>query len=165
GFLATESNVRVAQTVRYDEDAESCDGAMAQGLAGGADVLIAVPRDAKAAVCMATAWRASGSKGRLLFSDAGENASLIQALGPGAEGLEGTGLAPDPASGFAAAFNARFHTPPTPYAANTYDALLMLAYALQQSRGKGGAGLATAVNAVVRGTGPAVGWDKPDVGN
>jgi ABC-type branched-subunit amino acid transport system substrate-binding protein len=163
GFLATETNLRVADTVRYDQDAQPCDGSMNEALAARADVLLAVPDDAKTAVCMANAWRASGSKGRLLFSDAGQNASLIQALGPGAEGLEGTGLAPDPGSGFADAYNAHFHAAPTPYAANTYDALLMLAYGLQQSKGRGGADLATAVGAVVRGTAAAVGWDKPDV--
>jgi ABC-type branched-subunit amino acid transport system substrate-binding protein len=165
GFLATETNVRVAATLRYDEDAQSCDSAMGQAIGAGADVLLAVPTDAKAAVCMATAWRASGSKGRMLFSDAGQNATLMQALGPGADGLEGTGLAPDPGNGFAQAFEARLHTPPTPYAANTYDSLLMLAYGLQQSGGKGGANLAKAVNTVVRGTAPPVGWDKPDVAN
>ena len=30
GFLATETNVRVADTVRYDEDGQSCDGAMGE---------------------------------------------------------------------------------------------------------------------------------------
>jgi ABC-type branched-subunit amino acid transport system substrate-binding protein len=163
GFLTTEANVRVAQTVRYDQDGQSCEGPMGQALAAGADVLIAVPDDAKSAVCMATAWRASGSKGRLLFSDAGQNASLVQALGPGAEGLEGTGLAPDPGNGFTDAHTARFHTPPTPYAANTYDSLLLLAYGLQRSGAKGGATLATSIGAVVRGTDQPVGWDRPDV--
>jgi ABC-type branched-subunit amino acid transport system substrate-binding protein len=163
GFLSTETNVKVAETIRYDQDAQPCDNSVNEALAGNADVLLAVPDDAKNAVCMATAWRSAGSKGRLLFSDAGENATLGRSLGPGAEGLEGTGLAPDPNSGFAQAYEARFNAPDTPYAANSYDALLMLAYGLQKSGGRGGKALADAMNVIVRGSNGSVGWDKPDV--
>jgi hypothetical protein len=88
----------------------------------------------------------------------------VQALGAGADGLEGTGLAPDPSNGFAEAYTARFHAPPTPYAANTYDSLLLLAYGLQRSRGHGGSALATAVGDVVAGTAAPVTWDRSGVG-
>ena len=163
GFLATEDNVRVAATVRYDEEEQSCEGPLSEALAGNADVLLAVPDDAENAVCMATAWRAAGSPGRLLFSDAGENAALMQSLGPGAEGLEGIGLAPDPNNGFTEAYQARFNAAPMPYAASSYDSLLLIAYGLQKSGGSGGKALADAIDTVVRGTGTPLGWDEPDV--
>jgi hypothetical protein len=163
GFLATEANVQVSATIRYHQSSQACDDPVHEALATNPDALLAVPDTADAAVCMAKAWRATGSPSRLLFSDAGENASLVQALGAGAEGLEGTGLAPDPANGFGAAFESRFHEPRTPYAANTYDSLLLLAYGLQRSRGAGGSSLARAIDTVARGTGPPVGWDRAAV--
>ncbi|MCU1448556.1 MAG: Legumain [Acidimicrobiales bacterium] len=163
GFLATEANVQVSATIRYHQPAQACDDPVGQGLATNPDVLLAVPDNADAAVCMAKAWKATGGRSRLLFSDAGQNETLVQTLGPGAEDLEGTGLAPDPSNGFGAAYEARFHAAPTPYAANTYDSLLLLAYGLQRSGGAGGSSLAKAIDTVVRGTGPPVGWDRPAV--
>jgi ABC-type branched-subunit amino acid transport system substrate-binding protein len=159
GFLAVEANVEVKSTIRYEQGQQPCEESIDDALATNPDVLLAVPDGAAEAVCMAKAWRARGTRTRLLFSDAAQDPSLVQTLGAGAEGLEGTGLAPDPANGFASAFEQRFNTPPTPYAASTYDSLLMLAYGLARSGGHGGRSLAAGIADVVAGAGAPVGWD------
>jgi hypothetical protein len=97
------------------------------------------------------------------MSDGAENPAVLQALGPAADGLEGTAPAPDPGNGFARAYQARFAQPAPPYAANTYDSLLLLAYGLARSNGAGGAALAEAVGSVVHGTTAPVGWDGDGV--
>ncbi|MBV8160537.1 MAG: ABC transporter substrate-binding protein [Acidimicrobiia bacterium] len=165
GFLAVEANVQVTATIRYDQTTQPCDDAMGQALASGADALVAVPNGAQQAACMVSAWRAHGSVShpRLLFSDSAQDPSLLTSLGPAVEGVEGTGLAPDPASGFAAGYQAHFGAPPPPYAANTYDSLLLIAYGLARTHGKGGAALATGIGAVTAGTGPPVSWDAAGV--
>ncbi len=162
GFLATEMGLRVTATLRYNQ-AQPCQEYVTEALAGHPDTLLAVPDQDTDAVCMARQYHTLGSPGRLLFSDAAQDPALIQALGAQAQGLEGTGLAPDPANGFTQAFEARFHRPPTPYAANAYDSVLLLAYGLQRSGGHGGAPLANGISAVVAGKGPAVGWDRASV--
>jgi ABC-type branched-subunit amino acid transport system substrate-binding protein len=163
GFLATEAGLQVTATIRYDQSAEPCQGPVDQALGSGPDVLLAVPDHASQAMCMASEWRARGSPHRMVLSDAAQDPSLISALGPQAQGLEGTGLAPDPANGFAQAFEARFHRPTSPYAANTYDAVLLIAYGLERSGGDGGAALARAIASVVAGKGQVVGWDGAGV--
>ena len=163
GFLAAELGLQVRALVPYDQSSQSCERPIDQALGAAPDALIAVPDDAQQAICMANESRARGGGTRLLFPDSGQDPSLIQALGPRAEGLEGTGLAPDPSNGFAEAYTARFGEGPPPYAANAYDAVLLLAYGLDRSGGHAGRELADAISAVVAGTGPAVGWDAPGV--
>ncbi len=163
GFLATEMGLRVTATVRYDQSAQPCQRFASQALASGADALLAVPDRTEQAACIARQYRAAGSPRRLIFSDAAQDPPLIQALGAQAEGLEGMGLAPDPSNGFAKAFKARFGQPPTPYAANTYDSVLLLAYGLARSGGHGGVRLANAISTVAAGTAPGLGWDRPAV--
>jgi ABC-type branched-subunit amino acid transport system substrate-binding protein len=159
GFLATEDGLRITSTVRYDQSETPCRGPLDHALASGADVVLAVPDHASQTICMAKEWRARGSKPRLLFSDAAQDPSLISALGPRATGLEGTGLSPDPHNGFASAFKARFHRLPSPYAANAYDSVLLLAYGLERSGGDGGDTLAHAITDVVSGRGQSLSWD------
>jgi hypothetical protein len=163
GFLATEAGLRVTATLRYNQEAQGCREPLDRALASGADAVLAVPDHASQAICMAREWRARGSRPRLLFSDAAQDPSLLSALGAAAEGLEGTGLAPDPGGGFARAFESRFHRPPTPYAANMYDSVLLIAYGLARSHGKAGAALASAISELVDGKQPAVGWDRSAV--
>lgn len=163
GFLATEAGLRVSATIRYNQEAEGCQGPLDQALSSSADAVLAVPDHAGQALCMAKEWRAQGSRPRLLFSDSAEDPSLISALGEGAQGLEGTGLAPDPANGFSRAFTSRFQRSPTPYAANLYDSVLLVAYGLARSQNKTGASLAKAIWAVAHGRGPVLGWDRSGV--
>ncbi|MBO0693435.1 MAG: ABC transporter substrate-binding protein, partial [Acidimicrobiaceae bacterium] len=163
GFLATEKALRVTATIRYDQEAQGCQRPLDRVLNSGAQVVLAVPDGANQAICMAREWRARGSHPRLLLSDAAQTPQLISALGADAQRLEGTGLAPDPTNGFAHAFQARFHQPPTPYAANLYDSVLLIAYGMARSGGGTGSLLARAIGAVVNGEGPATGWDRSGV--
>ncbi|MBV8294547.1 MAG: amino acid ABC transporter substrate-binding protein, partial [Mycobacterium sp.] len=43
GFLATEANLRVTASIRYDQTTQACDAPMASALASGADTVVAVP--------------------------------------------------------------------------------------------------------------------------
>jgi ABC-type branched-subunit amino acid transport system substrate-binding protein len=164
GFIATELGLAPTAVVRYDQKKDSCDAHVDEALAGGADALLAVPTSVDTTACIARRVRASGKPVRLLFSDAAVDPLLPQRIGPQAEGLEGTTLVSDPASGFDDAFAARFHRPPTPYAANVYDAVTLIAYGLQRSGGKGGGrGLARAMADVVDGTGTPTRSDEAGV--
>ncbi len=163
GFLATELGLQVTAVVPYHQGAQPCQGEIDQALASNPAVLVAVPDDAEQAICMAKEWRAHGGGPRLLFPDSAQDPSLVQSLGPEADGIEGTGLAPDPTNGFTQAFEARFHRSPTPYAANTYDSLLLLSYGLERSGGNAGPELADAISSVVAGRGERVGWDQSGI--
>jgi ABC-type branched-subunit amino acid transport system substrate-binding protein len=163
GFTAAELGLPVRQVVRFDQRTQPCDGSVDQALAGNPDALVAVPATPTVAACMARRWRASSSRARLLFSDAAEAQALLDTLGPAADGLEGTRVDADPASGFDEAFAARFHHPTPPYAASTYDALTLIAYGLQRTGGAGGERLARAMGEVVDGTGAPTGSDAAGV--
>ena len=105
GFFANELGLQPAAVVRYDQATQNCRTFVDQALAAHPDVLVAAPKDRANAVCMAEEWRAKGSPGRLLFTDAARGQGLITSLGKQAEGLEGLGLGPDPAGGFVTEFN------------------------------------------------------------
>jgi hypothetical protein len=149
--------------VRYDQATDDCTASVDEALAAGGDALVAAAKDGANAVCMAKAWRAKGSPGRLLFTDGAETPSLAEKLGKDAEGLEGLGLGPDPAAGFPEAFRARFDDDPKDAAASTYDAVTLLAYGLQRSGGVGGVRLNRAMAEVVDARGTPTGWDGPGV--
>ncbi|MGE0134788.1 MAG: C13 family peptidase [Dehalococcoidia bacterium] len=149
GFLAAESGLEATAVVRYDQSSEQCTRAMSEALSTAPDVLIVVPEDLAsqggagaevASRCMVGASRASGTGVRLLFPDSAMTPALIEALGPAAGGLEGTSPAAEPE--FEAAFEQRFQRPPPPYAANVFDAVLLIASGLERSGGEGGMALA-----------------------
>lgn len=163
GFLAAEEGIRVTATIRYPQGQQSCKRPLDEAFASHPEAVLAVPDHAEQAICMAEEWRAQGSRPRLLFSDAAQVPSLISALGQRAQGIEGIGLSSDPTNGFSRAFRSRFGNPPTPYAANAYDSVLLLAYGLERSGANGGADLARGISAVASGRGQPVGWDETAV--
>jgi ABC-type branched-subunit amino acid transport system substrate-binding protein len=163
GFLATDTGLRVTTTIRYSQQGDSCRVPLDRALRSGADAVLAVPDGLEQAICMAQEWRASGSRPRLILSDSAQSPSMIRALGSRATGLEGTGLASDPSSGFKQAFEARFHEPLSTNAANIYDSVLLVAYGLARSHGEAGASLANAIKVVVGGNGRLVRWDRAGV--
>lgn len=162
GFLAPNFGLDVTALVRYPQDA-NCRDHMNEGLSSNPDALVAVPTSSDVTRCMIEHWDQHGGDTRLLMPDAAESPSLMTELGPVADGVEGTALATGADSGFDAAFEERFGTAPPPYAANTYDALLLIAYGLQASEGEGGPALGEAMARVVDATGPEVGWDEAGV--
>lgn len=160
GFLALEEGLRVTSTARYNQATQRCAPYVDRALGTKPNALIAVPDGVKQATCMARAWRARKGRTQLLFSDSAQTPELIHELGAGANGLEGTAPAPVPGNGFTEAFQARFGYPPTPYAANAYDAVLVIAYGLERAHGDGGAPLARGISSVLAGRGRRVGWDR-----
>jgi glycosylphosphatidylinositol transamidase (GPIT) subunit GPI8/ABC-type branched-subunit amino acid transport system substrate-binding protein len=162
GFFATELGLDITEIVRYS-DIESCSQGMDKILAQNPDVLIAVPTIPEITIEIAQKWKASGNGIRLIFSDAAQSSYLIQTLGKEAEGLEGTSPAADKDSGFLEAFEQYFQTPPTPYAANVYDSLTLVAYGLERSNGVGGIKLADAIIEIVDSRGKKTTWDSEGV--
>ncbi len=163
GFFATELGLEVTGIVRYDESAEDCDSHVQALLSDAPDVLFVVPSASAAAVCAVRAARRVSPDTHLFFSDSVRFPAFIEELGVDAEGLEGTSLAPDPTSGFEIAYRVIYGTPPPAYSASTYDALLLLAYGLERSGGRGGRALTDALVEVVDARGDAVGWDKDGI--
>lgn len=162
GFFATELDIEVTALVRYDSTNE-CDTFVAQALAGKPDTLLVAPSSAGDSICIVRSARKLSPATNLLFSDAGESSAFIKELGPLAEGIEGTAPAADPTSGFDVAFNVLYgHSPPA-YGANVYDALTLVAFGLERSRGQGGTALATAMAEVVDGRGAPTRWDRQGV--
>jgi ABC-type branched-subunit amino acid transport system substrate-binding protein len=161
GFLANELGVEVTYTGRFDPTAATCVASMDAALATHPQALIATPASAQSAVCMAREWRRLGKGTRLFFSDSGIVPSAAAALRRLDPALTGTGPAPDPAGGFAAAYARRFGSAPPPYAANAYDAVLLLAIGLEAANGRGGAPLRAAL---ARLTAPharhSIGWQS-----
>lgn len=163
GFHAAELGLSAMPPVRYDQDEASCENAVDQLLSQGTpDFLIAVPsgNDPVAqATCMVRTMKSRGAKSQILFADSVHTPTLLSALGTDAEGLAGFHAAPDPSSGFSEAFtNKTKLAEPPEHAANTLDAIALIAYGLEKSEGQGHKALDTAIRAVVDGRGPATNW-------
>jgi ABC-type branched-subunit amino acid transport system substrate-binding protein len=163
GFYANELGVEPAALVRYDQAHQDCTPYVDQALASNPDAVLAAAKDEANAACIARAWRAKGSPGRLLFTDAAEAPALLEDLGRDAVGLEGLGLGADPGAGFAAAFRNRFGHAPDDAAAPSYDAVALLAYGLERSDGRAGAALNRAMTEVVDARGTKTGWDRAGI--
>lgn len=163
GFFATELGMEATAIVEYDQSAEFCEQYMAEALADNPDILFASPSDPATAVCMARYMKAHGGNTELLFTDGATYTSVIDMLGEDAEGLRGIGLSFDPLSGFNYGYYKKFGQQPPPYAANVYDAVMLIAYGLQRSGGRGGRALADAMMEVVDGRGTETIWDADGI--
>ena len=163
GFYANELELQPAALERYDQATQDCTASVNKALASKPDALLAAAKDEANAVCIAKAWRAKGSPGRLLFTDAAEAPALIDDLGAQADGLEGIGLSEDPKAGFVKAYTERFGHVPHDAAASTYDAVALLAYGLERSDGAGGEELNRALADVVDARGTKTSWDGPGI--
>jgi hypothetical protein len=93
-----------------------------------------------------------------MLSDAGQIDGLFSDLGAKAEGVEGVSIEAyrDPSvrnpsweSEFDSDFQARYGEIPPPYAANAFDSVALVAYALAASKGEKGEALASALQKVV----------------
>ena len=166
-FFATEADFGIVGVEEYGADSQDSDTAVEkvfgmcdQGLCP--DVLFAVAVGATQSAQI-SAFAIQNHPGCLvLFSDGADNQDFVQeviALGADPDGIEGTALAADPTCGFDVAYRVLFEKErPPPFAANLYDAVLLLSYGLEVSNGAGGEALATALAQVVSGDGEATGW-------
>jgi len=114
------------------------------------------------AVGLAEALAAAGSPAGLFLTDAGRSPYLLESLGERAEGIQGTSLSPDPSTGYAVAYEETFGEAPPPYAAQTYDALLLAVYTAARQEAAPDESLAASLRWVVSGDGITKGWDPQE---
>lgn len=163
GFLARELNMAVVGIVRRRPDAPDCSASLAETVRAQPEVLFVATTSIDDIACLLRATPELSPTTRLFFSDGARYPGLPARLGALAEGMEGTAFAPDPATGFEPAFKAALGVPPPAFAASAYDALVLIAYALERSGGAGGPALAAAIKEVVNGRGAPTGWDKAGI--
>ncbi|MCP4714077.1 MAG: ABC transporter substrate-binding protein [Deltaproteobacteria bacterium] len=163
GFFATELGIQAAAIVQYDQSAETCENYMAEALADNPDILFVSPSDPDTAICAARYMQTHDGETEMLFTDGGTYTSIVDTLGEQAEGLRGIGLTFDPLGGFNYGYYKQFGEQPSAYAANAYDALLLIAYGLQRSGGDGGEALADAMIEIVDARGRETLWDKDGI--
>lgn len=174
GFFAAEVGYTTddVQVSRFGQDGgmspQACVQPVIDILDTSPDVLFAVPETDDQIRCMVNTvaeYNSShGSSIRLYLSSRGYRSDVLKELGELAEGVEGITLAPAPESGFELAYKHRYEANELPpFAANIYDALLLVAYGLEHSGGQGGPQLAASLKEIVSYRGEPVGWDGDGV--
>lgn len=164
GFFATELDLEVSSVVVIPpDDPEQATAAWNQTIARHPDAVISSLNQPALNISLVRAYRANGQQCRLLMSDAGVFQSLISELGDLAENLEGITVSSDPSSGFDISYKVRYGQFPSAFLAHIYDAVVLLALALQESEGQGGAVLAEAMKTVVAARGEPAGWRRDDL--
>lgn len=116
------------------------------------------------AVGIADALSAAGSSAGLFLTDAGRSPYVLESLGERAEGIAGTSLSSDPSTGYAIAYEEAFGEAPPPFAAQTYDALLLAVYTAARQEAAPAESLAASLQWVVSGDGTVKGWDPQEAG-
>jgi len=160
GFFAAELNLTATKILRFDQINNTCDSYVEDILAAKPDVLFAVPANAKTAECIARQVIEQKSGTRFFFSDSGIRQAVIRNLGDDAEGIEGFAPVATPENGFDQAFSDTFKSSPPPFAANAYDAMMIVGLGMIKSNGKSGKSLADAMAAVVDGRDASVSWNR-----
>lgn len=174
GFFARdrgypESAVHIEPLPANENGNESapCDDAIAAALATQPDMLFVAGSTPSELACAVRAVRsrATNETPRIVLADTGlDIPTVLQQLGPMAEGVEGMSPVSPPNTAFDDAFRAHFGTPPPSHGASEYDAVLLLAYGIERSRGRGGAALIAGIKAVVDGHDEgAFSWDAPGI--
>lgn len=163
-YHAEQLGLEVNKALRTGPGDPDCANAVEQVFSFGApDVLFLLPDTTAQADCMVRKARELMPTSRLFMNDPAKPAELFAALGPLAEGIVGVSVEPtlEPALGpkFNDAYAARFGHAPPRFAANTFDALALAAYALARADGVAGAQLVSAFDAVVKAKGEVTAWD------
>jgi ABC-type branched-subunit amino acid transport system substrate-binding protein/glycosylphosphatidylinositol transamidase (GPIT) subunit GPI8 len=153
GAEAAERGMSLESAVRFPIDGDGCESEVARTASSEPDLVVVAVSHEPTAACIVRDWRDRGSPGRLLFTDRSMSSTLARDLGPLAEGLEGVASAPDPGGGFGAAYRHRFAATPPGFAANAYDAALLVALGLDHTGGTGGVALAAAIARLTSDTG------------
>ena len=162
GFAATELGIPVTSVVQEDLSGADCSAAVEGAVRNGPDVLVVAASSAES-VCVVKAVRALAAPPKLLLTDAARAQELLAALGPSANGLIGTSPGPDRASGFEALWLEVQGGFPPAFAANAYDAVLLLSYGLEKSGCHGGTELIQGMRDAVDARGEVTGWDRSGV--
>lgn len=122
-----------------------------ESMASGADFAICVPSAVDDIAVMVDACNATPDAPRLLFSDMGYGADVIERLGQRAEGIEGVCFGSNPEAGFDVSFRSFFGISPTVGASQVYDAAMLLTYAAWYQHLRPETSLQTALRTVVDG--------------
>lgn len=171
-FYAEEVGIEMTGVERMEAGSVDCSVAMEKLLSESTpDIIYLVAADYDLAYCMVERARDWAPEARLMFSDGGQIMGLFQELDSKAEGIEGISLEAyrDPTqtdfdweSEFDLAFQARYDEIPPPYAANVFDSVALVAYALAQSKGQPGEALASALKQVVDSRGETASGEQTD---
>ncbi len=166
GYFATELGLKVTSIkVIARDDVKACQDAWTEIINTHPDAVIAALNLPALNIELARAYRSNGQQSRLLFSDVACLPALVTYLGTLAENLEGTTITSDPASGFDISFKVRYNKYPGAYLANMYDAVVLIALALESSKGKGGKNLVEALKKVVSGRESKCRWQRDEISN
>ncbi|MFH0761043.1 MAG: C13 family peptidase [Bacteroidota bacterium] len=164
GYFATELGLEVTGIrVIQPTDSSGVTRAWDQLATGHPDAIISALNLPELTQALVRAYRQNGQQIRLLMSDAACFPSLASSLGPLAENLEGTNIYPDPKTGFEIAFHARYGIFPDAILANLYDAVMLIALALEASDGGAGEELADGLIRVVTGRDSICRWQRDDL--
>jgi ABC-type branched-subunit amino acid transport system substrate-binding protein len=158
-FQANELGLEVKGVFRYA--ASTLDESSSEAMASGADYVVCV---ASAIADIRPMLEASkrhallyGRAPRMLFSDTGYGANVLQTTGSIAEGLEGVTFGASPESGFEVSYEVFFGTQASLGEAQVYDAAMLLGYALCHRLLHPAADLKEALRQVVSGREPSAG--------
>jgi ABC-type branched-subunit amino acid transport system substrate-binding protein len=164
-YHAEQAGLAITDVMRL-ADSDDCRPALSRVLRAPApDVLFLIPSTYAQTRCFVTEARALSPKTRLIFSDGAQYEGLFASIAGPAEGVEGVSIEArrpsvgDGDSEFDLAFEARLHHIPPPYAANAYDALALVAYALERAGCRGGQALSRAYKEVVAAKGERTAWN------
>ncbi len=164
GYFATELGLEVKKIKVIDPgDTEVVESTWNELIAGSPDAVIAAINSPDQNTAIATAFRNNGQQTRLLFSDAACLPALINNLDQYAENLEGTAIASDPTSGFDISYKVRYGNYPNAFLSNMYDAVMLIALALEISNGEGGEALVNAMMDLVSGDSGEHGWRRDEI--
>jgi ABC-type branched-subunit amino acid transport system substrate-binding protein len=167
GFFAQElgysqSNIQV----EILKTQAACDSAVTNAMKIQPDMLFLAPSSDKEIECLVQKVRTMPNSPRLIIADTGlDSSSVLQKLGPQANGIEGMSPISPGSPSFEERFRARFGQGSTvpPHGPSEFDAVLLLAYGLAASKGQGGTALISALKAVVDGRDGSYDWDEAGI--
>lgn len=164
GFFARELGyAEGALEIISVDPTQDCLAGVEQSLASGPDMLVVAASRPEQLECIVSSLPPPEQRPRVMLADTGLDPNALVQLGDAAHGIEGLSAAGDVA--FEDAFRARFpEAILAPHGPSEYDAVLLIAYALEVSGGIGGTALLDAMKMVVDGTQPSVGnWDADGI--
>lgn len=127
-FQAKELGLEVGSVGIYTD--ENVKSVFKQCASQEVDYLICVPSSVANLESMLQAKaEVKAQSARLLFSDVAYSSAVLEKFGALAEGIEGVAMSADPASGFAISYEVKYDEQPLLGEAQTYDAMILIAYA------------------------------------
>jgi len=162
GFFSTELGIELLNMVKFEAGEQDFSWAVNRALEGDPQYIVCAASSVEAAKIKQELDRTQSSA-QLFLTDAAGTPYLISALGEAGEGLEGTSPTADPTTDFETAYGIQFGRTPSMFAAETYDAFLLAAYALARQEYRSGEGIEESFEKIIGGRGTKVGWDKQEM--